>query len=70
MFSTASRACKALRLKFEMTGTQVGMCLIRGKKSTRVAAGEPDSTVRVAALSAGERASNTRTRERRKTDRA
>lgn len=29
------------------------MCLIIGKKSTRVAAGEPDSTVRVAALSAG-----------------
>jgi len=47
-----------------MTGIHVGMCLIIGKKSTRVAAGEPDSTVRVAALSAGGGVKGRRGRER------
>lgn len=50
MTSTALRVSRALRLKL-VKGSHVGRYFIEGKKSTRVAAGEPDSTVNVAALS-------------------
>lgn len=53
MASTASRVSRALRLK-AAKGSHVGMYFIIGKKSTSVAAGEPDSTVNVAALSASQ----------------
>jgi hypothetical protein len=50
MTSTALRVSRALRLKV-VNGNHVGIYFIEGKQSTRVAAGEPDSTVNVAALS-------------------